>query len=441
MRRIIFSLFFLISIISLSGHFLFAQESGAFLEMPISARASGMGDSFTAIADDPLGIYYNPAGIAFIKYPSVSLVYHKYIQDISGNSLAFVYPLKNWAIGLAPTVFKMEEEPVSDSLGNDTGDTFGYQGTIIPVAAAWKLGNLAVGLSVKSYSEELDRQSSKTNTYDAGAIYRMGSWQFGFASQNLGGKIFSYDLAKTQRIGIAYAGSGYLLSVENKKYKIGHSFSAGGEVSLADALKLRGGWRFWEDFGGLTFGLGGELGGLDFDYAFLSYGDLGNAHKVGVSYKFGKAVSKKEAVTKPEPTTQLPKEKIGLAIMELKPEQVSSTDAALITDSLYTEVTKTNAFIVIERNKLQQAMDELKHQQAGLTDQETAVEVGKILNAQKVLVGSVGKLEEIFLVNIRLVDVRTSQVIWAEKGSGSSLVEVTQKVVRELALQMMKVLQ
>src|SRR3989338_10609470 len=31
----------------------------------IGDRASGMGGAYTAISDDPSGLYYNPAGIAF----------------------------------------------------------------------------------------------------------------------------------------------------------------------------------------------------------------------------------------------------------------------------------------------------------------------------------------------------------------------------------------
>lgn len=99
---------------------LHAQEGGAFLKLPMSVRAAGMGDAYAAVSDEPLGIYYNPAGMVFSKRQTVSFAYHSYMQDISGNSLAFVSPYKNWAVGLAPAVFSMKEEPVYDSLGNDT---------------------------------------------------------------------------------------------------------------------------------------------------------------------------------------------------------------------------------------------------------------------------------------------------------------------------------
>ena len=39
----------------------------AFFIGELGARAEGMGGAFTAVADDPSAIYFNPAGIAFVK--------------------------------------------------------------------------------------------------------------------------------------------------------------------------------------------------------------------------------------------------------------------------------------------------------------------------------------------------------------------------------------
>ena len=135
-RSCLRALFFAYSLSCLIALPLHAQESGVFLKLPLSATAGAAGDVSAMLADDPLGLCYNPAGIAYIKQPAVSFVYHKYLQDINGNSLGFVYPFKDFAIGAAPTTFKMKEEPIYNSLGVDTGDKFGYGSKIIPVALA-----------------------------------------------------------------------------------------------------------------------------------------------------------------------------------------------------------------------------------------------------------------------------------------------------------------
>ncbi len=43
-----------------------------YINMLIGDRASGMGGAYVAIADDPSGLYYNPAGIAFAATPNIS---------------------------------------------------------------------------------------------------------------------------------------------------------------------------------------------------------------------------------------------------------------------------------------------------------------------------------------------------------------------------------
>lgn len=266
---------------------LLAQDSGVFLTLPVSAKAGAMGDSYTAISDDPFGIYYNPAGIAFARNFAVALTYHKYLQDVTGNSFGLVYPFKNFSFAVAPTIFKMKDEPIYDSQGVATGESFGYEGKVIPIAVALRLGRLAVGGAVKSYKENIGGGTSGTTAYDLGALYRLNRFSVGASLQNIGGKVFDYELAKITRLGVAYNLGKHVLAVDFKKEgEDSGAFSVGTAFALSDSIKLRGGWRFRDDFGGLTFGLGTELGSLSFDYAFLSYGDLGVTHKAGLSLAF-----------------------------------------------------------------------------------------------------------------------------------------------------------
>ena len=267
------------------------QESGAFLKIPISPVAGGMGDSFVSLSNDSYGMYYNPAGIGFIKNPVIGFIHHSYVQDINGNSISFVYPFKNWAIGLGGTSFSMEREPIYDSFGNDTGREFDYESEIFPISVAYMMRNFAMGFSIKLYQEwESGENTKDITTFDLGAIYQVNKFRFGYASQNMVGDMYNYPLVKVQRLGVAYNAGKYLFSADIKKEgESGSSVNAGAEIEIADILKLRGGYRFKEDFGGMTFGLGLKLGNFNFDYAFLDYGDLGKTHKAGISLNFGKS--------------------------------------------------------------------------------------------------------------------------------------------------------
>ena len=45
----------------------------AFAINELGGRAQGMGGAFTAVADDPTAIFFNPAGIAYLKGMQVSM--------------------------------------------------------------------------------------------------------------------------------------------------------------------------------------------------------------------------------------------------------------------------------------------------------------------------------------------------------------------------------
>jgi len=60
-----------------------AQRPGAtFLLIPPSAKATGMAYAWTAIADDASANYYNAAGLAFIKRPSLTVSYFKVLPGL-----------------------------------------------------------------------------------------------------------------------------------------------------------------------------------------------------------------------------------------------------------------------------------------------------------------------------------------------------------------------
>lgn len=73
------------------------QHHNSFL---IGERAAGMGGAYTAISNDPSGIYYNPGGVAFTKNTEISLSTVGYfIEDIKVDSIYgfsdYKYEIKN----------------------------------------------------------------------------------------------------------------------------------------------------------------------------------------------------------------------------------------------------------------------------------------------------------------------------------------------------------
>jgi len=83
------------------------------------------------------------------------------------------------------------------------------------------------------------------------------------------------------------------------------------------------------------------------------------------------------------------------------------------------DITKAGRLRVVERDRINFLIDELKLQQSDLADQNTAVEMGKLVGAKTILMGGFMKLDKKnFKIYGRLVSVETSEIIKAEEVSG-----------------------
>ncbi len=86
-----------------------------------------------------------------------------------------------------------------------------------------------------------------------------------------------------------------------------------------------------------------------------------------------------------------------------------------VSSMLITELTDRPGIRVIERYRLQDLLTEQKLALSGRVDGSTAVEIGKILGAQYVIHGQVTSIFDQLRMDMRAVDVETSEVVEAQK--------------------------
>jgi hypothetical protein len=103
--------------------------------------------------------------------------------------------------------------------------------------------------------------------------------------------------------------------------------------------------------------------------------------------------------------------KINIAVLDLDPTKVSNQDAQFLSDRLRTELFETDKFRVLERDKMENILEEQGFQMSGCTSLECAVEAGQLLNVQQMVAGNIGKIEEIYSISLRLIDVKTGAII------------------------------
>ncbi|MCK4642097.1 hypothetical protein KAU32_00535 [bacterium] len=102
--------------------------------------------------------------------------------------------------------------------------------------------------------------------------------------------------------------------------------------------------------------------------------------------------------------------KIPIAVLDFEENHLEEGTARIITEFIRQEMINSGEFYVLERSAIDQILKEVKFQQTGCTSAECAVEVGKILAVKKMIVGSVSRLGKKYFINIRMVDVETSNI-------------------------------
>jgi TolB-like protein len=109
-----------------------------------------------------------------------------------------------------------------------------------------------------------------------------------------------------------------------------------------------------------------------------------------------------------------------IAVLSFEAKNVSQETADAVADILSTELFNTQRFQVIERQAMLRILDEQKLQMTGVTDMGRAVEIGKVLNVQKIMIGSVSKLGDTYIINTRLVDVKTGALELAQNAKSTT---------------------
>ena len=89
-----------------------------------------------------------------------------------------------------------------------------------------------------------------------------------------------------------------------------------------------------------------------------------------------------------------------------------SRDGGVVADRMTTELVKAKKFKVIERKEIEKVFEELKVQRSGAIDSDSAKEIGKMLGADWIVVGTLTELPNRQLeLNARLVGVESGEIL------------------------------
>jgi hypothetical protein len=307
-----------------------------FLKIECGARAAAMGGSFVALANDPSGVYYNPAGIAEIDNACIAGGHTEWFADLDYEYAAFVLPTKMINFSLWGTFLSSADMEVTTvEVPEGTGQYFKYtDGLLAFTGSALLSDRLSIGFSAKYIQQSLYNESAATLAFDIGSILKtpLTGTRLGMCLINYGGRmqLSGSDLIVEADPWPEYEGNADIearLSTESfplpMAFKLGLAFSIigqedafiisdhyqfnlaldgihpndgeeklqfGAEYGIYDMLFLRGGYKVNYDTQKFTAGAGVKAGiagrAIYFDYAYIDMDLLDATHRMTLTIGF-----------------------------------------------------------------------------------------------------------------------------------------------------------
>jgi S1-C subfamily serine protease len=123
-----------------------------------------------------------------------------------------------------------------------------------------------------------------------------------------------------------------------------------------------------------------------------------------------------------------------VAITRLHAIKVDSAEVDVIGESLASALVSTGKVRVMERSQMNQILTEQGFQQSGACEGgDCAVQVGKLLGVDRLVVGSVGRVGETCALNLRTVDVTTGEVVGISSRTVQGGLEAVIRILPEAA--------
>lgn len=110
-----------------------------------------------------------------------------------------------------------------------------------------------------------------------------------------------------------------------------------------------------------------------------------------------------------------------IAVMDFESEDIPENQIELIEDYIANQVLQTGIFKVIDRNQREILMREIEFSASGFTDETIQIEAGKFLAADGIITGTIGKVGNTYLLNLKLIRTESGETINSASKAVNSL--------------------
>ncbi len=277
-----------------------ATAGFVFLEVPINARITGLGDAGITLSDlNSDGVFINPAICGFTnRKQNFSVSYSPYFAGINQYSASYSYNSPVGVFSAGAIVFdygtmqrtqKIAGQRVYEVIGNFQSQSF----ALVLSYSKMLTDRFSFGISLKYVNEKIYIYSAENVLFDGGVLYYtgLGNLRIGAAIQNFGtdAKFINdpFKMPSILKLGIATE----LIGDFQSDYRLttiieaihpndgDEKLNSGLEFSWKNIFTLRGGYKFFYDEETYSFGIGinaEPVFPVSFDFSLSNYGRLGN---------------------------------------------------------------------------------------------------------------------------------------------------------------------
>src|SRR5512140_3088365 len=265
---------------------------GEWMMRSTTARTLGLGGAYVALADDPLGVLWNPAGLSRMDQNEVRFEHATLFEGTSLNGAGFAVPGSRFpSLGVLVLSQRSGDIQRTNELNDNLGTFHDGETAYLVTASRALTPRAAVGASLKFVQQTVEDFSANGMGVDLGATFEATpSLHLGASLVNVGGP--SHTLRDVEekyplvvRAGAAATllqGRGLVSAQVDHADGPGTTLHAGGEYWIQPMIAVRIGVDRSEPAGGLSYRFHPQY---QFDYA-ASNGPLGLEHRVGLSYRF-----------------------------------------------------------------------------------------------------------------------------------------------------------
>jgi hypothetical protein len=323
---------FLLSVTSINAQTEFGKYAGEFMAIGIGGRPLGMGGAFTGVADDVTSGYYNPAGLANLNYPQLSLMHSEQFGNLVNYEYASVGIPFQEDLSFGVSVMRLAIDGIPDTrealINGQTGSKiydinhifarlnygeiteFSNQDWAIYLTFAKRHSkDFYWGANIKIIRRDIAEFGATGIGFDLGAIYSpMENLYVGANIQDVTTTLVAWStglnelISPTLKIGSSYKFieilGGYIMPAldfdirfENRQFAsnfnigpVSFDMHSGLEWNIENLVYIRGGYNDVKQF---TVGAGVKLPKLNIDYSFARFNQseldrLPDSHRISI---------------------------------------------------------------------------------------------------------------------------------------------------------------